>query len=912
MIKKERLLTLLITLGLINTTVKAANYTTPFLGNNIFLTGADTVDVSGTSYAISVTTGGVGLKITGAPLIKYTSSTVNTGSGIRGAAGTALDLGSGTKIQVKDAAYGIYYQGNASSAGSTLVTGNDINLSFESQGKSASSNASGIYLQSVKVELSGESSISTIVKGGLTSANALVVTEGAFKADKIAIHAQDVGDGADGISPLRSVIDLGTGSSITTISPAYESRGVVLGASSSFTAKELTINSSGGASLVTGIYSIPPAANPVTLRLDNSKITATESRDYTYGIAAISTAVTFNSVEISAGGEKVVTGLYTGLGTTAQLKDIKINAVSDIGKSYGLVAISSSSVNMTGDIEISAVTAINAERSGINTPTVTGTGKMLINGSILSFTGADVDLSMTAGSVFTGDTQYDTGVSVLELDIDGAGSKWLMTKDSALSSLTLTNGAEVYLSDEKNLTARQTLTIDEDYHGNGGRIIFNGVLSDDTSPVDQLIIHGNATGTTKVAVNNLGGLGEKTIDGIEIIKVDGSSAGDTFVQDGRIVAGAYDYFVTKGGEHGSNTNNWYLTNKLTPPPKPVDPPVNPPVPPPDYPDEVRPAKVYRSEFGSYLANNAAVNTLFLHNLYDRLGDAQYTDTLSENRNVTSIWVRNVDRYNKFKDESKQLNTHGKAFTVQVGGDIARWSTNGLNRYHLGVMGGYGFNHNSTNSKITDYSSRGESTGYNVGIYGTWFSNFEDRSGFYIDSWLMYSWFENTVEGDMLEKEEYKSKGITASIEGGYAFRVNKNSEKKTLFVQPKIQAVYMGVNTNDYTESNGTVVKFSGDGNIQTRLGVRVYTSDFNPMETEKKVFQPFAEAAWIHNKENFKVGMNEVSNEESDMKDLGEIKLGAEIKLGRNWDIWPNIAYQWGKNEYSDTIFTLGIKYRF
>ena len=90
MIKKERLLTLLITLGLINTTVKAANYTTPFLGNNIFLTGADTVDVSGTSYAISVTTGGVGLKITGAPLIKYTSSTVNTGSGIRGAAGTAL------------------------------------------------------------------------------------------------------------------------------------------------------------------------------------------------------------------------------------------------------------------------------------------------------------------------------------------------------------------------------------------------------------------------------------------------------------------------------------------------------------------------------------------------------------------------------------------------------------------------------------------------------------------------------------------------------------------------------------------------------------------------------------------------------------------------------------------------------
>ena len=77
--------------------------------------------------------------------------------------------------------------------------------------------------------------------------------------------------------------------------------------------------------------------------------------------------------------------------------------------------------------------------------------------------------------------------------------------------------------------------------------------------------------------------------------------------------------------------------------------------------------------------------------------------IEENRalydSVGSIWIRDVGRYNKFRDESKQLNTYGKAFTVQIGGDIARWSTDGMNRYHLGIMGGYGFNHNSTNSKI---------------------------------------------------------------------------------------------------------------------------------------------------------------------------------------------------------------------
>ena len=907
MFKKERFLILLIALEIISSRAESADYTTSLTGSSILLSDTDTVDVTGSSPAISVTTGGVGLKITGGPVIKYTSLTINSGSGIRGAAGTALQLGDGTRIQVTDASDGIYYTGNSTTAGSTLITGNNINLSLNSQGKNTSSNAYGMRIHSVTVELSGENSFSTIISGGKTSANTIVVTDGAFKADQITIYAQDAGNGADGISPLRSTIDLGTGSFITAVSPAYASHGVYMGESSAFTAKKMTIQARGGALESAGVFSLAPPSAPSSLQLDDSIISVTESRDYSYGIAASNTAVTLNSVDISVGGKKTTVGLYTDENTAAQLKNTNITAVSDTGKSYGLVVLGPSSVNLAGDTEISAVTAINAEGSSRGTPAVTGAGKMLIKGSILSFTGADVNLDMTEGSVFTGDTQYDTGVSSLQLGITGSGSKWIMTQNSNLSNLTLSNEAAVYLSDEKKLTGRQILTIDENYHGNGGKFIFNGILADDASPIDQVIIHGNATGTTKVAVNNLGGLGEKTIDGIRIIEVDGTSAKDTFVQEGRIAAGAYDYFLTKGDERGNNINNWYLTNKLIPPPDDTDPPVDPPS---DEPADT--AGVYRPEFGSYLANYNAVNTLFIHNLYDRLGDAQYTDLLSENDSVGSIWIRDVGRYNKFRDESKQLNTYGKAFTVQIGGDIARWSTDGMNRYHLGIMGGYGFNHNSTNSKITDYKSKGEATGYNLGIYGTWFSNSEDRSGFYLDSWLMYSWFDNTIEGEELEKEKYTSKGMTASIEGGYTFRVGSDSGNKTLFVQPKAQAIYMGIDTKDYTESNGTNVKFSGENNIQTRLGIRVYTSSFNSVEPEKKVFQPFAEAAWIHNQKDFNVEMDGVNNWQSGMKNLGEIKLGTEIKLSRRLDIWGNAAYQRGENNFSDIAVTLGIKYRF
>ena len=568
---------------------------------------------------------------------------------------------------------------------------------------------------------------------------------------------------------------------------------------------------------------------------------------------------------------------------------------------------------------------------------IPSSGKFDIIGNISAIEGGSVFLDMENHSKFIGSAVIDEN-SEINLVISGLESIWEINKDSSLSTVTLEDRAILtpYRSqavESTSYTLKGTVnnyggiielssvnensfdifTIDGNYNGNNGYIIFDTELNDDSSETDKLIITGDTSGKTKIKVNNAGGVGKKTLNGIELISVGGNSVGE-FEKDGRIVAGAYEYFLNRGNGKDTNIKNWYLNNFLIIPPvdpvaPPVDPPVNPPIDPVDPP--VITPEVYRPEFGSYLANNAAVNSLFLHNLYDRLGDVQYTDVLDKEK-VTSIWIRNVGGYNTFKDGLGQLNTHGKSYVVQVGSDIAQWSTNRLNRFHLGIMGGYGFNHNSTSSEISGYKSKGESEGYNVGIYGTWFSNNEDRSGMYIDSWLMYSWFDNEVHGEEIEEEEYSSKGITASIESGYTFRVDNDSEKKIFFVQPKAQVIYMGVNTKDHIESNGTVVKFSGDGNIQTRLGVKIFTSDFNSKETEKKVFQPFAEANWIYNQKDFGVTMNGVSNKQAGARNLGEVKLGSEIKLNQNFDMWGNIAYQWGENEYTDTMVTLGIKYRF
>ena len=502
------------------------------------------------------------------------------------------------------------------------------------------------------------------------------------------------------------------------------------------------------------------------------------------------------------------------------------------------------------------------------------------------------------------------------------GSTWNMADDSTLTELKLLNNSKVYLNSDPAAVAfiPRTLTITGDFTGNNGTLIFNTELKDDLSLTDKLDIQGDSYGNTKVQVRNAGGSGAETLDGIELISVGGNSNGE-FTKDGRIVAGAYEYFIGRGNGVTTNSKNWYLTSKIIPPtPIPPAPPTTPvtpaPVPNPDPNDPViplSPISIFRPESGSYIANNAAVNTLFLHRLHDRLGESQYTDSLLDKGLVSSIWVRNVGGYNTFKDGSDQLKTKSKNYVLQVGGDIAQWSTNGTNRYHFGLMGGYALNHNKTESNITDYYSKGEAEGYNIGVYGTWYSNKEDRSGLYADSWLIYNWFNNKVNGEDLDEENYNSKGITASLESGYTFRIDNKTGKTSYYIQPKAQIVYMGVKTEDHTESNGTIVEFMGDGNIQTRLGIRTYSNSSNlGNNTEKREFQPFIELNWIHNTKDFEVIMDGAGNNQNGAKNLGEIKLGAEVKLSENFDIWGNLAYQLGSDEYQDTQAVIGLKYRF
>ncbi|MCF7750467.1 autotransporter domain-containing protein [Bacillus subtilis subsp. subtilis] len=215
------------------------------------------------------------------------------------------------------------------------------------------------------------------------------------------------------------------------------------------------------------------------------------------------------------------------------------------------------------------------------------------------------------GTLVLGDSGSGTG----RLDIDatsavfGGGSNGGVAPFLAGQRATLVNAGRIDLSNGGG--PGDTFTVVGNYVGNGGALYLNTVLGDDSARSDKLVISGgSASGTTGVGILNAGGTGASTVaDGILVVQaVNGATTTPTaFALYNPVAAGAYEYFLFKGGVSGGTSENWYLRSTLvasvtpapspppggilmSPPPPPestgTPPAVLPPAPPP--PPDVNP------------------------------------------------------------------------------------------------------------------------------------------------------------------------------------------------------------------------------------------------------------------------------------------------------------------------------------
>ena len=649
-----------------------------------------------------------------------------------------------------------------------------------------------------------------------------------------------------------------------------------------------------------------------TLDYTNASVTLTDVDITTHGdnahaIAARQGTVSFNQGEIYTTGPDAATAkIYNG--GTVTLKNT--SAVAHQGSG---IVLESSINGQEATVDILSGSSLRSANEILyhknETSNVTITDSEVSSAADVFINNIKGHLTVDAtNSKITGSANISTDVNTHTYLSLSDNSTWDIKADSTVSNLTVDNST-VYISRADGRDVEPTrLTITENYVGNNGVLHLRTELGDDNSATDKVVINGNTSGTTRVKVTNAGGSGAYTLNGIEIISVEGESNGE-FIKDSRIFAGAYEYSLTRGNTEATN-KNWYLTNfQATSGGETNSGGSSAPT--------VAPTPVLRLEAGSYIANLAAANTLFVMRLNDRAGEMRYIDPVTEQERSSRLWLRQIGGHNAWRDSNGQLRTTSHRYVSQLGAELLTGGFTDSDSWRLGVMAGYARDYNSTHSSVSDYRSKGSVRGYCAGLYATWFADDISKKGAYIDAWAQYSWFKNSVKGDELAYESYSAKGATVSLEAGYGFALNKSfgleAAKYTWIFQPQAQAIWMGVDHNAHTEANGSRIENDANNNIQTRLGFRTF------IRTQEKNsgphgdgFEPFVEMNGIHNSKDFAVSINGVKVEQDGARNLGEMKHGVNGNLNPAASVWGNVGVQLGDNGYNDTAMMVGLKYKF
>ncbi|HFP1711601.1 autotransporter YcgH [Escherichia coli] len=659
----------------------------------------------------------------------------------------------------------------------------------------------------------------------------------------------------------------------------------------------------GGSITTNGINSYGAYANGEKAYINLDYVALETLADGSYAVAIRQGNIDIKNSSITTTGTKApIAKIYNG----GELFFSNVTAVSEQDKGISIDAsnidsqakIALLSVELSSALDSIDVNKTTTDVSILNRSIITPGNNVLVNN-----TGGGLNI-ISSDSTLNGATKLVSGTTTLKLS---ENTIWNMKDDSVVTHLTNSDSIiNLSYDDGQTFTQGKTLTVKGNYVGNNGQLNIRTVLGDDKSATDRLIVEGNTSGSTTVYVKNAGGSGAATLNGIELITVNGNeSPADAFRQgDARIAAGAFEYQLKQQGK------NWYLTSYQS-------------VNEEDNSSEGNsestetPTPVLRPEAGSYVANLAAANTLFVMRLNDRAGETRYIDPVTEQERSSRLWLRQIGGHNAWRDSNGQLRTTSHRYVSQLGADLLTGGFTDSDSWRLGVMAGYARDYNSTHSSVSDYRSKGSVRGYSAGLYATWFADDISKKGAYIDAWAQYSWFKNSVKGDELAYESYSAKGATVSLEAGYGFALNKSfgleAAKYTWIFQPQAQAIWMGVDHNAHTEANGSRIENDANNNIQTRLGFRTF------IRTQEKNsgphgddFEPFVEMNWIHNSKDFAVSMNGVKVEQDGARNLGEIKLGVNGNLNPAASVWGNVGVQLGDNGYNDTAVMVGLKYKF
>lgn len=488
----------------------------------------------------------------------------------------------------------------------------------------------------------------------------------------------------------------------------------------------------------------------------------------------------------------------------------------------------------------------------------------------------------TTANVTLGNEGRINGIfnSVNQATITGGGY-WQLTGGSTVDTLNLRAGGSVELGDGRVFN---TLSVSGNFAGDGGTLLFNGVLAGDDAASDKLVVAGDTSGQTNVRVRNVNGTGAQTNRGIELISVAGASNGQ-FDLAGRVVGGQFEYSLIK------DAGNWYLRSQLVTQPNPCD--TNPALPGcPSVTPPVNPGPVLRPESGAYVANMRISTGMFRAGYRER----------ASGQNSSRGWVRVDGSRNSYDAVSRQLDVHGNSQALSVGANMLGNDSGSA----LGVTLSTGNASSTSTNALTGYYARGRVKGEALGLYGTWRAAHEDPyAGFYVDGTLYRARFHNRLEGIGLAAERYDSRMWQGAVETGYAFRMSSSSDGGMYF-EPQLQVGYSLWDDLRHTEANGTVVVTRDVDGLFGRVGFRI--SGVNRAAGASEV-QPYMALHWLHTRASSQIRMNEETVDSRVPRSRVELSAGASLRFASGWGAWAGLARQ-EAGGFHQTSGQLGVGY--
>ncbi|MGJ7515264.1 autotransporter outer membrane beta-barrel domain-containing protein [Pseudomonas baetica] len=550
-------------------------------------------------------------------------------------------------------------------------------------------------------------------------------------------------------------------------------------------------------------------------------------------------------------------------------------------------------------------------KTGDGTLTLTGqtgwTGITELRGGELVLDGIDGGAQLTSNIIGTRGTRLtlQNGASLTgwidptDVKIDST-SIWRMTDSSLVDNVDLAGAIQFVEPTTLPLSQGRTLTA-SNWVGRGGTVELYTVLGDDRSVSDRIVIDGGrATGTTGLIIRHAGGNGAQTDQGIRVVETRNGATTETDAFSlaptsdgyragtGTIAAGAYDYYLVRGGNNGV-ADDWYLSSVDCVNDRSLC----------EQPDTPMPSQRFRPEVGSYLNNKEAASTMLIHTLHDRQFSAQSDDESTSGD--TNGWLRVVNKSSDRTGAGRQ-DLSDTISLIHGGGDLLHFSDGADGSVRVGAMGAYGTSDNRADNG--SLSSHGSVNGYSVGVYGTWFGHQDTRSGPYVDSWLMYGKFDNQVKGQGLESEDYRSSNLSASLETGYSIAIHESKDTK-LYIEPQAQVINSKYRANSHTEHTGTVVSGQVDTTLTTRLGVRLH-GDLGGVSG----IEPIAEVNWWHGPSSQAIEFDGMKVHDALPEDRLEAKVGLQGNLSTAVSVWGQVGIESGEHDYTASKFQVGVKY--